>query len=79
MHLTLRCVILFFFFVVFIPFASCRDIKPENLFWDPSIRRLKLGDFGLTRKMLGPAERRLTPQMVTRWYRSPELLRGDDR
>ena len=46
-------------------------VKPENCFWTRD-RRLLLGDFGLTRKI----ERSLTPQMVTRWYRAPELLLG---
>lgn len=49
-----------------------RDIKPENCFWT-SDRRLKLGDFGLTRKINIDY---MTAQMVTRWYRSPELLMG---
>jgi serine/threonine protein kinase len=47
------------------------SVKPENCFWSRD-RRLLLGDFGLTRKL----EKSLTPQMVTRWYRSPELLLG---
>lgn len=33
---------------------------------------MRLGDFGLTRQVSDI----MTPQMVTRWYRSPELLCG---
>jgi cyclin-dependent kinase 7 len=36
---------------------------------------LKLGDFGLA-KYYGSPNRELTHQVVTRWYRSPELLFG---
>ena len=54
-----------------------RDVKPENIYWDRNARRLKLGDFGLTRKV-SKGDGDLTPRMVTRWYRSPELLREDE-
>ena len=53
-----------------------RDVKPENCFWGPDSlgrNRLRLGDFGLTRKL----DSTMTPQMVTRWYRSPELLMAE--
>ncbi|RUS85308.1 hypothetical protein EGW08_006909, partial [Elysia chlorotica] len=50
-----------------------RDLKPDNiLLTDMGV--IKLADFGLSTK-----EREdgiLTPQMVTLWYRSPELLLG---
>ena len=51
-----------------------RDLKPNNLL----INRegiLKITDFGLA-KAFGSPNRVLTHQVVTRWYRSPELLFG---
>jgi cyclin-dependent kinase 7 len=36
---------------------------------------LKLGDFGLA-KFYGSPNREMTHQVVTRWYRAPELLFG---
>lgn len=51
-----------------------RDLKPNNLL----INRqgvLKITDFGLA-KAFGTPARSLTHQVVTRWYRSPELLFG---
>ncbi|XP_013183676.1 cyclin-dependent kinase 7 [Amyelois transitella] len=51
-----------------------RDLKPNNLL----INRegiLKIGDFGLA-KAFGSPTRINTHQVVTRWYRSPELLFG---
>ena len=51
-----------------------RDLKPNNLL----INRegvLKITDFGLA-KSFGSPNRVLTHQVVTRWYRSPELLYG---
>jgi serine/threonine protein kinase len=39
---------------------------------------LKLGDFGLARPIATP-DAPLSPNRVTRWYRSPELLFGADK
>lgn len=51
-----------------------RDLKPNNLLInDKGI--LKLGDFGLA-KFYGSPNRIYTHQVVTRWYRCPELLFG---
>lgn len=47
----------------------------ENLF----ITRdnvLKIGDWGLARQARPSAKRPLSPMVVTRWYRAPELLLG---
>jgi cyclin-dependent kinase 7 len=51
-----------------------RDLKPNNLLMDPS-GNLKIADFGLARSLDQPNEK-LTSNVVTRWYRSPELLFG---
>merc|ERR1719167_2146736 len=51
-----------------------RDLKPNNLLVD-SKGCLKLGDFGLA-KFFGSPNRAMTHVVVTRWYRSPELLFG---
>lgn len=51
-----------------------RDLKPNNLLVN-SDGILKIGDFGLA-KFFGSPNRVYTHQVVTRWYRAPELLYG---
>ncbi|CAF1602573.1 unnamed protein product, partial [Didymodactylos carnosus] len=51
-----------------------RDLKPNNLLIDRK-GALKIADFGLS-KFFGSPSRDMTHQVVTRWYRSPELLFG---
>lgn len=51
-----------------------RDMKPNNLLINNE-GVLKLGDFGLA-KFFGSPNRIYTHQVVTRWYRCPELLFG---
>lgn len=51
-----------------------RDLKPNNLLVN-SAGILKIGDFGLA-KCFGSPTRINTHQVVTRWYRCPELLFG---
>jgi serine/threonine protein kinase len=61
-----------------------RDLKPSNLVVD-SFCRLKVCDLGLSRHIrdgagVAPGEDALfTDYVVTRWYRSPELLLGSRR
>jgi serine/threonine protein kinase len=48
-----------------------RDIKPSNLLYHNGT--LKLADFGLARQFENGCSR-LTPNVVSMWYRAPELL-----
>ncbi|KAG0366366.1 Cyclin-dependent kinase 3, partial [Gamsiella multidivaricata] len=51
-----------------------RDLKPQNLLIDET-RNLKLADFGLARAF-GIPLRPYTHEVVTLWYRAPEILMG---
>lgn len=53
-------------------FILHRDLKPNNLLLAPD-GQLKIADFGLARSLGAPNED-LTYNVVTRWYRAPELL-----
>ncbi|KAG7664482.1 uncharacterized protein J8A68_001988 [[Candida] subhashii] len=55
-------------------FILHRDLKPNNLLIAPD-GQLKIADFGLARS-LGNASEDLSSNVVTRWYRAPELLFG---
>ncbi|KAI8846603.1 kinase-like domain-containing protein [Chytridium lagenaria] len=51
-----------------------RDLKPQNLLID-QVGTLKLADFGLARTF-GVPMRTYTHEVVTLWYRAPEILLG---
>ncbi|KAF9932755.1 Cyclin-dependent kinase catalytic subunit [Linnemannia zychae] len=51
-----------------------RDLKPQNLLIDEN-RNLKLADFGLARAF-GIPLRTYTHEVITLWYRAPEILLG---
>lgn len=53
-------------------FVLHRDLKPNNLLLSPH-GHLKLADFGLARSLANPREN-MTSNVVTIWYRAPELL-----
>lgn len=55
-------------------FVLHRDLKPNNLLVAPD-GQIKLADFGLARAMALPQED-MSPMVVTRWYRAPELCLG---
>lgn len=54
-----------------------RDLKPQNLLID-RLGTLKIGDFGLARAFSLPF-RTYTHEVVTLWYRAPEILLGQRR
>jgi len=54
-----------------------RDLKPQNLLVDTvdGVDTLKIADFGLARAVQRPV-RKYTKEVVTLWYRPPEILLG---
>jgi len=53
-------------------------LKPQNVLVDVASFRLKLADFGLARAYTVPL-RPYTHEVVTLWYRSPEILLGQSK
>ena len=52
-----------------------RDLKPQNLLIEKS-GKVKIADFGLARSFSIPI-RAYTKEVLTLWYRAPELLLGN--
>jgi serine/threonine protein kinase len=55
-----------------------RDLKPQNVLIDVKNMRLVLADFGLARNYTVPLKA-YTHEVVTLWYRAPEVLLGQQR
>ncbi|CAD5219974.1 unnamed protein product [Bursaphelenchus okinawaensis] len=55
-----------------------RDLKPQNILVDVPNNTVKIADFGLARA-IGIPVRAYTHEIVTLWYRSPEVLLGSPR
>lgn len=55
-----------------------RDLKPQNLLVDIGSKTIKLADFGLARA-IGVPIRAYTHEVITLWYRAPEILLGCQR
>lgn len=55
---------------------TCSDLKPQNLL--VSLKgSLKIADFGLARAFSIPVKK-YTHEVVTLWYRAPEILLGQE-
>jgi|TARA_B110000285_G_C15065268_1_gene584740 cyclin-dependent kinase 2 len=52
-----------------------RDLKPSNLLIGEDNKTIKLADFGLARTF-GLPLKTYTHEVVTLWYRAPEILLG---
>ena len=53
-----------------------RDLKPQNILISKELQ-VKLGDFGLSRK-ISFEKKPLTQEVLSLWYRAPELLIGSN-
>ena len=55
-----------------------RDIKPQNILINYKTEEIKITDFGLSRTYILP-NRTWTHEVITLWYRPPEILLGCSR
>ena len=54
-----------------------RDLKPQNILITENTMQVKIADFGLSRWYTIPIKN-YTKEVLTLWYRSPELILGGD-
>lgn len=54
-----------------------RDLKTTNLLLTED-GILKVADFGMSRRLGSPSLGRITPDVITLWYRAPELFLGQE-
>lgn len=57
------------------PWSTCRDLKPGNLLVNSNCL-LKICDFGFARAVEPDPNTAMTLEVVTQYYRAPELLAG---
>lgn len=55
-----------------------RDVKPQNILVNTKTQQVKLTDFGLARVLHTPVQP-LTQDVVSLWYRAPEIILGNAR
>ena len=53
-----------------------RDLKPYNIFIDEEKNLLKITNFELARKFDIPFNKTYTHEIITLWYRAPEIILG---
>jgi len=52
-----------------------RDLKPNNILFSEDLNEVRIADFGLARTYSLPLKA-YTHEVVTLWYRAPEVLLG---
>ncbi len=59
-----------------------RDLNPQNILIDVNTERIRIADFGLARTLPNINDNNksglLTAEVITLWYRPPEILLGSD-
>lgn len=57
-----------------------RDLKPQNILIDVNNLKIKIIDFGLSREIKRKVRKAdnndMSPEIMTRWYKAPEVLLG---